>query len=383
MSKDITYLKGKRILFCFLILFLFVGCSRNTAPAERKSYDIDSAEKMDLPLSGMKYIPLETTDESLVGRIKKVIYHDHLFFIYDKSWESVFIFTDDGDFVQKIDRMGNGPGEYVQTMDIDVDENGYLYVSDVERRCIMVYWGEGYRNYKEIKIGHPFIEFIVENEHSIYLAGVALNGAINVNLAHFDVENETLNVLEETRYENEYQTLRSSPQSLFRTPSGLYYFDHLSHAVLSLQDGKATTHLEILSDRWPSEDVMESWQNKSPMEILTDRDHIRDLYAYYETDKHTLVQLTAIPQIVVLIDKESGRYTLVNRVTDKSFPIFVSACTSNKDAFLSTCLPTAENIEKIMKSPAIDDTLRKKLSELDEESNPILILYDLDYHGDM
>lgn len=368
-----------REILYFLVLSLITGCVRSTAPAERLCCDIGSAETMDLPLSGVKYIPLETTDESLVGRIKKVIYHDHLFFIYDKSWESVFVFVDDGSFVQKIDRMGNGPGEYVQTMDIDVDEKGCLYVSDVERMCIMAYWGEGYRKYREINIGYPFVEFIVEDEHSIYLAGVALNGNINVNLAHYDVDNGMLNVLEETRYENEYQTLRSSPQSLFRTTSGLYYYDHLAHAVLSLQDGKATTHLDLLSDRWPSEDVMESWQNKSPIEILSDREHIRDLYAYNETDRHTLVQLTAIPQIILLIDKESGRYTLVNRVTDETFPIIVSASASSRDAFLSTCMPTAANIERIIKSPVVDDVLRKKLSELDEESNPIMILYDLDY----
>lgn len=339
------------------------------------SYNIDEAVRRDVEFSSIRYNPLETSDEALVGNIKKVLFRNHLFYIFDDNRDCVLIFWEDGSFKQSIERHGSGPGEFVLAMDMDVDEDGNLYISDVGRQCLIVYSGEDYQDYSEIQVGYPFVEFLVENAHSIYLAGVARNGTIDINLAHLDTRYGKLNVIEETKYENEYSTLRFAPQSLFRTSHGLFYYSHLSHLVLFLKEGSALEHVAFKSDRWPSSEVMESWQGKGTMDILRDRNFIHDLSAYYETDTHILAQLTAIPPLQLLVDKQSEECYILNKVSDPSFPVFPNARACSDKYFITTCIPTAQNIEKILQNASIDDSCRQKLQALNEESNPILIIF--------
>ncbi len=366
----------KKIAFLMLSLMALFSCQKK-AESSAMVYNIDGAESVEAELSSVKYVPLETSEEALVGNIKKMLYQNNLFYLFDDALESILIFREDGSLVQSVNRKGSGPGEYVMAMDIDVDAEGNLYVSDAGRQCIMVYSGEDYQAYKEIQVGSPFVEFIVEDEQSVYLAGVAREGEINVNLAHLDVQSGALELLEESQYENEYSTLRFAPQSLFRTDYGLFYFSHLKHQILSLHDGEVVEHVTFASERWPSAEVMESWQSKNPIEILRDRTFIHDLSAYFETKNKIFAQLTAIPPISVLADKQTGMCSILGKMADDSFPITprVNACSDG--SFVTWCAPTKQNIDKILQSEALDDGTKRKLLALDEEANPIVIVYKM------
>ena len=357
-------------------LVALFSCQKK-AESSAMVYSIDEAESLEADLSSVKYVPLETSGEALVGNIKKMLYQNHLFYLFDDAMESILIFREDGPLVQSVNRKGSGPGEYVMAMDIDVDAEGNLYVSDAGRQCIMVYSGEDYQAFKEIEVGFPFVEFIVENEHSVYLAGMAREGEINVNLAHLDVPNGALEILEETQYENEYSTLRFALQSLFRTDYGLFYYSHLMHQILSLHDGEAAEHVTFASERWPSAEVMESWQGKNSIEILRDRTFIHDLSAYFETETKIFAQLTAIPPIAVLADKQTGACSILGKVTDASFPVTPRVSAVSGDSFVTWCAPTAQNINKILQSEKLDEATRQQLQALDEEANPIVIVFEM------
>jgi len=65
--------------------------------------------------SGIEYIPLETSDESLVGTIGHQVFLDNgLIYIKDNTG-LIKIFDLKGNFVRKIDRVGRGPQEYLQS----------------------------------------------------------------------------------------------------------------------------------------------------------------------------------------------------------------------------------------------------------------------------
>lgn len=366
----------KKIAFLMLSLMALFSCQKK-AESSAMVYNIDGVESVEAELSSVKYVPLETSEEALVGNIKKMLYQNNLFYLFDDALESILIFREDGTLVQNISRKGNGPGEYVMAMDIDVDAQGNLYVSDTGRQSIIVYSGNDYKDFKEIKVGSPFVEFIVEDEQSVYLAGVAREGEINVNLAHLDVQSGALELLEESQYENEYSTLRFAPQSLFRTDYGLFYFSHLKHQILSLHDGKAAEHVTFASERWPSAEVMESWQSKNSIEILRDRTYIHDLSAYFETDTKIFAQLTAMPPISVLADKQTGMCSILGKMADDSFPITPRVNAVGEDTFITWCAPTAQNINKILQSEKLDEATRQQFQALDEEANPIVIVFEM------
>lgn len=66
-----------------------------------------------------RLIPLETTDESLIGgRSNKIIKKDGHFFV--RSNNEVLMFDENGNFQDKLSRVGGGPEEYESIFDYDV-----------------------------------------------------------------------------------------------------------------------------------------------------------------------------------------------------------------------------------------------------------------------
>lgn len=63
-------------------------------------------------------IPLETTNESLIGNIDKIVFHDNQFFILDQfKVRTIFVFSSTGKFMWKLSKFGKGPGEFIEPTD--------------------------------------------------------------------------------------------------------------------------------------------------------------------------------------------------------------------------------------------------------------------------
>lgn len=59
-----------------------------------------------------RYIPLETTSQSLMGMIRKVEFYKDRIYIYDVETNMVYIYDKSGKFLRKIGQKGGGPGEF-------------------------------------------------------------------------------------------------------------------------------------------------------------------------------------------------------------------------------------------------------------------------------
>ena len=82
----------------------------------------------------LELIPLETTENSLIGEISRILIHDEKIFILDEDVsESVLVFNMDGSFKYKISASGNGPNEYTsppEDMFIDSDNNQLILITE-------------------------------------------------------------------------------------------------------------------------------------------------------------------------------------------------------------------------------------------------------------
>jgi hypothetical protein len=65
----------------------------------------------------VEIIPLETSEASLFSRIDKVEFYENTFYIHSMGAKSVFMFDPEGRYVNKIQRIGRGPGEYTEAYD--------------------------------------------------------------------------------------------------------------------------------------------------------------------------------------------------------------------------------------------------------------------------
>lgn len=76
-------------------------------------------------------ICLETTDESLLARVSKVVSYKNEYYLLDRSQKRLYVFDGNGRYMRCIGAVGAGPGEYVHLSDFTIDEeNGRVAILD-------------------------------------------------------------------------------------------------------------------------------------------------------------------------------------------------------------------------------------------------------------
>lgn len=99
----------------------------------------------------VRMIPLETTNESIIDAIKKVVFKNNRLYIQDRSSHKLQIFSIDGKYIGSLSRQGKGPGEYIRLTDFDVD-NDYIYVLSADNKKIIQYSCDDFNKSVEIKL---------------------------------------------------------------------------------------------------------------------------------------------------------------------------------------------------------------------------------------
>jgi hypothetical protein len=136
------------LLFCFAIL---LACQNNhvvETPMTKmdgvKAISVEVKPKQFLEMFALvdtaHYVPLQTTEESMIGRVDKLFLCQNKIIILDKDISNaVFVFDLQGRFLYKIDNPGFGPEQYMKLYDLSVDSyNNRLILNDAYQKR-MVY----------------------------------------------------------------------------------------------------------------------------------------------------------------------------------------------------------------------------------------------------
>ena len=183
---------NKLNIYC--LLSIFFGCTSgltsNDKPQSNNQcivIDIDEIEIDEVfdyssVFDDYKIIPLETTKESLIGKISSIRFCGDYIVILDKNiGKSVYVFDLNGKFVSKIGRLGKGPGEYINPASISTnDETNEILVYDSLRDQIQVFSIEG-RLVKEL----PLNRNIASESIEAYGDNIYLSNYITRSLSDF------------------------------------------------------------------------------------------------------------------------------------------------------------------------------------------------------
>ena len=91
-------------------------------------------------ITDIEYIRLETNDSCLIGYIGQVLCYGDKYYMLDQIAKSIYVFSDQGQYIGKISRTGQGPGEYIILYSIAIDEVGnMLYINDVAQKKILTF----------------------------------------------------------------------------------------------------------------------------------------------------------------------------------------------------------------------------------------------------
>ncbi|MCM1093606.1 MAG: 6-bladed beta-propeller [Lachnospiraceae bacterium] len=118
----------KRCIFGAVVtLILLVGCKNNSnVPATGIEIDYTGFQAKPLPtdsiLKKVQVIVPETTDSSLIGNIIRLRMYRDILYVLDSD-SHILAFDGTGKCVMRLHNIGNGPWEYLNVKDFDIDES--------------------------------------------------------------------------------------------------------------------------------------------------------------------------------------------------------------------------------------------------------------------
>jgi hypothetical protein len=137
------------------------------------------------------FIKLETTKESLLGEIKKIMtFEENVFILEARSSNGIKVFNNKGKYLYKIGREGSGPGEFVRLKGFTINEsNRQLILLDSEGKKLLYFSIEGkLLKEKHLKYGYSNIEILDDN----YIALICTGIQSGYDLSILNMDGETI-----------------------------------------------------------------------------------------------------------------------------------------------------------------------------------------------
>lgn len=107
----------------FVLMYTLVLAAQEKAVVPVIDFGKDYPEKVLTidDVADVRFVPLETTDESLIKSFNGVSMDSSRIVVTDKMQNQIFVFSSDGKFLNKISMQGGGPEEYQSILQACVD----------------------------------------------------------------------------------------------------------------------------------------------------------------------------------------------------------------------------------------------------------------------
>ena len=377
-----------RRFFCIPILLILIACLQSCFRSESDSslfddvpivFDIDTVNKVALKLGDIRYVPLETNDDCLIGDIDEVQIRNGKIYIadFDKAM-ALFVFDINGKFLYKISKKGQGPGEYISMYGFDIHKNGDIYIFDPFGKKILIYSIEG-KCLSEINFDYYFKDFcLVENK--IYLFEItASGGKKTADLAVYNMEDKrTTNLLSEKKH------LFRSPfkfgsSSFFYSPNNIYYAPMFSPIIFAVNEDNITPAIGVKNLHLLPEHVLDEWmeeQNKNRLiELIQKTDYFTIHTLVFETDEYLTFQSKKGSRTlgVMLYNKTTkSAYTIKESSFFDTIGCGIVQGSTGKEFFgIIHLMPELEQHKRLLET-------REELKNRHEEDNPVIVFFNLD-----
>ena len=134
----------KKNIVLLTAFWMLLSCGGREArnPADNEIYFnyndcVEDFDFGDITDTIIQIVPLETTDDALIVEINKIEIRNNLIYILDNSVKSVFVYDFNGKYLNKINALGQGPGEYAFLSDMTVSDSAVIIIGNGTQ---MEYW---------------------------------------------------------------------------------------------------------------------------------------------------------------------------------------------------------------------------------------------------
>ena len=390
---------------CFYILsvlFILTSCKkfspennlkvRITVPLLRSDHQIMLSSISD----SLQYIKLETTDECLIGGIDKIYsVGDKLIILDGRITNSIFFYNQYGAFINKINKKGRGPGEYIAISDIAInDKDEEIIIWDIRSRKLLFYsFGGDFLYDIEFPYFGRSIEYICDGLLAVY-CDYSLNRNLFVrntspNLILFNIKTrkEKYDIYFDSTIKTDAVIINLNYFSSFRDQ--VLLFPNLSNSVYGISnDGieekyyldfgipfkqRMDTYIKNLPDLTVSNALTAQQKSNLPfvLNILSSNEIIFFFYTYnrsvfyngfYYPVSNTYIEASSIK-------KENSPIVLVKNDIDNTIPFWpISASKEN----IFYCVIESFNFINFAKNSE-NEKIRDLSRNTDSQDNPIIM----------
>ncbi|GHT23653.1 hypothetical protein FACS189430_07270 [Bacteroidia bacterium] len=288
------------------LLLLLCSCSENNRIFEAENIIHIDVEKSDKEyaryasklVKSVSYIPLQTTNDCLIGQITKLIYAKDLIYIYDIQSNKLYQFDKNGQFLRSIGAIGQGPGEYIRIQSFDVNQiNGNISIYCQIKQSILEYTHDG-NLVKVEKIGLVIGDFIYyENRYLFYCSWLPNNKVFHETYPlQYRLVGMSENIVTDKFLEYKYNdylsnTIYAASYNVFyQTNENVMLYEQATNMVYSLNgnDAIATYAVDFIKYNTPF-DVFSTEATKGKIDDLKNAKICR-LSHFFETDSFIFIR---------------------------------------------------------------------------------------------
>ena len=385
----------KMILSLGIALFALCGCKETSSVKESEGrivVDITQPEKnlkMSDLFSDIKYVKLETTSESLIQYINRVVDLDGNLLVADRDNQSLLLFGKDGRFIKKIVGQGKGPGEYSKMYDVAVDKEGRrLFVLDAYAQSVLIYDFDGKcLDSKKFGFWAQELEYVGGDKVALY-SGYAIHGDYVKENAQptffvFDLKDGTITPFQYINNEIKPSEVASPASALASSGNGrTYCLNDLTHEIdvmneeglertLTLDFGEEDTERRMAFVK-----LLEEKNND--FQSLGRMKHV-SVFSMVVTDNYLLVSAIEPKdgqvRHLIAYSPESGKCIFGNKKWDEPLDYDIDGSmpfrhiSGDGDKLYGYVMP-----ERLLSSESDSEMLKQLKEGLLEDDNPILVI---------
>lgn len=385
----------KLYLFCLCLIIFFIKCNNRKADKIEKKVDfridvykdsLSSIKRLFLSdiTNDHKIIKLETRNDNIIGSVSKIYLSDSKIYLLDnKSNQSIFVFSIQGNFLFKINNKGRGPFEYNQIDDFMFDENKKeLILLDTQTKKLVYYDHIG-RPIREQILPFYADYFEILNKDFLVFLGSSKEDRVIV----WDSEKNKVH-----RKYYKYDTKQSvkTIKPLHKFNNRIFYTRNLNDTIIEIKQDKLIASRVINYGKYKANDAQLKMNPLGAFDAVGDFMSNTRLYSecdnfiYFVFDYETLNKES--PYYALYSKKTNKiRYftnqTLVDDISFYPFAPQIKTVTENGEfVFPITALDVKRSIKR-----AIDrkiefkrgkiETFIETTKDLKETDNPIVVLY--------
>lgn len=310
----------KKVIYSIILLSFILLFSCTTSQNNKEHFVVDIKGKSDPELLKeamtsikTRLVPMETTDSILFkGSASDLYVTNYFLFIIDKSQKTIFRYDRNGKFINKINRVGQGPEEYIFLRNAFFSED-HIYVSNEKRIQVYDFDGNYLKTITPPKDGGD--QFYVNQNDKIIQIRTYLS---DHQLMIYDVNTQLISEYFPTpKVLSDFYLLKSNLRTIGCCDDGVYLSKYFDTNIYLFKD---TSLVTLATFDFGNMNMPESLFEGTTEEACLRYSKIREeSKAVLNFDNLTITDNWIIfnpplftPKVVIYCNRKSGKYLINN-----------------------------------------------------------------------